>query len=367
MDKNCNCQGPQERKVPKTVRRKETKKRDSLFIIIFENNSQNLVLAKRFFRALTKVGTFLNNYHGIYPTSQVNHWAIVAGSIFDFYVTPTNDNVDLPFSSVFDLLDKKGISWKVYEEGYPSNTIIAQPGNQSSPCSCFSDAGNPFVHETIFENEGGDTPWYVRKHNFAISFNSIRNDPKRCAKIVNASQLQQDILDEDLPEIAFYTPTMFNDGHDTNAIWSDEYLTNTWSPIFRDPRFVKNRIIIITYDENGLKEMPSGPSECTKVQQGPVYTLFLGPNVKSEHFLSSFYTHYNLLRTIENHFNLGTLGRCDSQSSSIHGFLKKDKANEKRRVRQFIQKIEKAISKAIHSQSIIIPYVFPPGQGPEPD
>ena len=34
---------------------------------------------------------------------------------------------------------------------------------------------------------------YARKHNPLISFNNVRNNPARCAKIVNSAQLDKDL------------------------------------------------------------------------------------------------------------------------------------------------------------------------------
>lgn len=351
-------------------------KRESLFIIVFENNSLNIVIAKQFFRQLAKIGTLFSNYRGIYPTSQVNYWAMTGGSTFSDFVAPTNDPVDLPFTSVFNLLDHKKISWKVYQEAYPNCSSVTGNGacapcgqriqtnttasksveGKSLPLSTCNSAkcvvtNAPCVKETVFTEECKDAPFYVRKHNPAISYDSIRNNPCDCAKIVNASQLQKDIIEENLPQVAFYTPTMFNNGHDTSASWSNEYLLNTWSTILRDPRFFKNRIVIITYDENGLKQLPSGNTFCTTMQQDPVYMVFLGPSVKSGNVIQTRYCHYNLLRTIEDHFCLGTLCRCDKASDPMTGYQAKEKLCDK----AYIKMIECATIKAASKPSVIIP------------
>ena len=34
---------------------------------------------------------------------------------------------------------------------------------------------------------------YYRKHNPLVSFNNVRNNPARCAKIVNSAQLDKDL------------------------------------------------------------------------------------------------------------------------------------------------------------------------------
>jgi hypothetical protein len=175
-----------------------------------------------------------------------------------------------------------------------------------------------------------------------------------------ASVLQKDILLGSVPQFAFYVPTIVNDGHDSTATWTNEYLLETWSPLLRDPRFMKNRVVIITYDENGKAQNREGPTDCTQDQPGPVYCTFLGPNVRSGKTIEKHYNHYNMLRFVENHFGLGTLGRCDEKSKPINGVLcrdiKDDNEDEKeRRLAKFIRRIEKATINAAGKLGSVIP------------
>lgn len=271
--------------------------KDSLFVIILENGNLLDVMLQSFMGKLSKMGCILSNYHGIQPPSQVNYWALSAGSTFRDFLKPTNNNVNLRASNIYDLLDKKEISWKVYMENYPE--------------VCFTGAKSK-VDGMINKNSA-----YVRKHNPAISFENIQKDPIRCEKIVDAKILLKDIIMQDVPRFAFYVPNNMNNGHDTNPEFTDDYLFRYWGPLFLDARFMRNRTVIITYDENGNYDAPSGTHTCNIVQrENPIYTLFLGPNIEPGEN-KEFYSHYNLLRTIEDHFELGTLGRCDSQSEHI--------------------------------------------------
>src|SRR5205814_110523 len=120
-----------------------SKEGDSVLIILFENNSLAPVISKPYFAELAKAGTFLDNYHGITEPSQVNYWSLSGGSIFLDVANPSTDGVvDLPKTSLFDLLDARGISWKVYAESYPGH--------------CFTGAGFPpadYPKETVFPPE----------------------------------------------------------------------------------------------------------------------------------------------------------------------------------------------------------------------
>jgi hypothetical protein len=335
----------EEKKVSKNTKEK---KRDSIFVVIFENNSASNVITKSFFGALSRIGTYLSASFGITEPSQVNYWAMSSGSTFEFYHHRTDDPVDLPFISVFNLLEKKGVSWRVYLEGFPG--------------SCFSGPGNICVPESKFESECVDAPWYVRKHNPGISYNMVRDNPAWCKNLVNAAEMQRDLLAGTLPEFAFYIPSQFNDAHDTNATWANEYLLETWGPLLRDARFMKDRIVLITFDENGLGQTAKGLTLCTANQQVPIYTLFLGPNVENGKVLTKSYNHYNVLRTVENWFSLGTLGRCDTESKAIKGFFKKEAncaAQKEKRLAKFIRRIEKATIEAATTISIPIARAAP--------
>lgn len=307
-------------------------------IIIMENNSSKPVREKPFFNALSKIGTFLTNYHGITAPSQVNYWALSGGSIFlDVHNPLTDGIVDLPEDktkkNLFDLLDTHGISWKVYLESYPGD--------------CYKGAGFPpadFEKETDFTGEENSVDnLYVRKHNPAISYISVQTNSDSCAKIVNASVLQKDILCDTVPQFAFYVPTIVNDGHNTTATWTNEYLLETWGPLLYNKYFMRDRIISIVYDENGAGQNREGPTNCTQAQPIPLYCTFIGPNVKPHNELSEHYNHYNLLRFVEDHFKLGTSDRCDHENQPITGIIDNTPNDKKIRFKKYLRRIKEAI------------------------
>lgn len=91
--------------------------------------------------------------------SEPNYVAAVGGSNFgitndDYYNIPSN------ISNVFDLVEKKGLTWKVYQEDIPA---------------------------TCWSNYKSDDGLYVRKHNPAIIYDSIGLNKQRCQNIVNGN------------------------------------------------------------------------------------------------------------------------------------------------------------------------------------
>ena len=108
------------------------------------------------YEAIAEQGIVLTNYNGITHPSQPNYIAAVAGSDFgiaddDYYDIPAN------VTTIFDLIENMGLTWKSYNEGIPA-----------------------FGWTGFASNNGS----YVRKHNPAISFDSIGLNQTRSANVV---------------------------------------------------------------------------------------------------------------------------------------------------------------------------------------
>jgi hypothetical protein len=189
-------------------------------------------------------------------------------------------NYDVPETSIVDLMEPKGLTWKSYQEDYPSE--------------CFTDSNYKHI--------------YYRKHNPFISFDNIRNNRTRCALIVNSDQLFVDVKNDNLPNLMYYTPNIKNDGHDTGVAYADKWLAN-WLPHFLlDNQFMTRTLIVLTFDEDDSKH------------DNRVYTLLLGSGVKPNAKDDTLYTHYSLLRTMEDNFGLGTLHRQDEKATPFLTF-----------------------------------------------
>lgn len=273
-------------------------RKDSIFLIILENQDYRDVLARSFFQAFANQGTLLTNSHGVVHPSQPNYFALTAGDTF----VATDATVTLPVTNLVDLLEKKCVSWKVYAEGFPGAcSLITQTNCVPPPLAPGSACSYPME--------------YVRKHNPFISYLDVQTNPQRCSKIVEATQLQRDVAKGEVPEFAMYIPNIINDAHNTSICYANRYMFYTFASLLRNPDFTRNRIFIITFDEslNPLDPM------------NHIYTALWGPSVKKNHLIDQYVNHYNILRTIEDHFHLGTLGRNDTTSAPIRGFLKRKK------------------------------------------
>jgi len=251
-----------------------------VFIVVFENENADDVLKQPTFADLARDGAYMNNFHAVTHPSQPNYIALTSG---DLHGVPNDENVDLDVKNITDLLEAKGLTWKVYVEDFPGQ------------CNPDKRLGK-----------------YVRKHNPFISYNNIRNNPKRCAQIVPATQLQTDITAGKLPDYSFYVPNLDNDGHDTGIAFADAWLRKTFIHQLINPAFMKDMLFIITFDEGKVKH-PTASNQ--------IYTLFLGDMVEAKK-IEEKYDFYNMLRTIEDAWGLGTLEANDAKSKPITGIWK---------------------------------------------
>jgi len=92
-----------------------------------------------------------------------------------------------------------------------------------------------------------------RKHNPFMSFLNIQNSTARCQNIVNAeTNLALDVAKgAHAPQYMYYVPNLKNDAHDTNITFTETDLANVVDTMLNNKDFIKNTLILITFDENG--------------------------------------------------------------------------------------------------------------------
>lgn len=248
-------------------------------IVIFENVDYAAAMRQPGFAKFSRDGASLANMYAAVHPSQGNYIALTAGST---YGVTSDSPVNLDVRHIGDLLEAKGKTWKIYLESYPGN--------------CFT---------------GTASGTYVRKHNPFISYANIQRDPARCnAHLVSASELNRDIQNGTLPDFSVYIPDMNNDGHDTGVAYADRWFTGFFGGLSSDAHFMKDMLVVATFDESSF----TGGNH--------IYTAFYGDSVIAGSSATTRYSHASLLRTIEDRFGLGTLGRDDAASTAITGIWK---------------------------------------------
>ncbi len=250
-----------------------------VIFVLFENTDYQDALAQPFFSELSKSGANFSNFLAETHPSQGNYIALTSGALNGVH----NDNpVDLNVSNLADLLDAKGITWKVYAEDYPGN--------------CFTG-----------KSRGG----YYRKHNPFISYTSISRNPTRCANIVDGTQFDADVASGNLPQYVFYIPNSENDGHDTDAAFADRWYSGKFGKLVSDTSFMNGTLLVSTFDESG-----------GLTGRNQVYTSLVGSMVLPGSNASESQNHYSLLKLVEENWNLGDLGKEDTRALPISGIWK---------------------------------------------
>lgn len=68
-------------------------------------------------------------------------------------------------------------------------------------------------------------------------------------------------------------------------------------------KFPPRTLIVVTYDEDDYN------------YHNRVYTVLVGSTIPAGSSDTTHYTHYSLLKTVEENWNLGSLGRNDAHSN----------------------------------------------------
>ncbi len=295
---------------------------EHVVIIVLENQDYATVMRQPTMRRLALQGTLFTHFAANFHPSYSNYLALIGGRYFGAH-GDTDINIPAHEKTIADLLETKGLTWRQYAEAFPGH------------CSTVAFAG----HEPYSSN-----PLYARKHVPFMSFQSITGSPRRCSNVVPASAFDPGRL----PNYAFYSPDMCHDGHDICASSAANALEDAgtrldlagdvvakkligrsdakadeieigarkldqavaWlAPFLKRLRanreVMKNTLIIVTFDESAT------------LSNNHIFTLFLGPMVKKGYRENGCYDDYNLLRTIEDNFGIGTLGAEDERSAPI--------------------------------------------------
>lgn len=322
---------------------------DRILIVMFENQYRNYVLQHPFMNKLMAAGCDMTNYFGAFHPSQTNYVASLAGELCNVS-NDTPPASPLMQQTLVDLLEPKGVSWKAYMEGYPN-----EPWNPA-----WVDPGYPSSEQPVNESPDGNNGQlarYFRKHNAFASYHTIQKDQNRWANIVDENGFWDDVYGKTLPEYSWFTPDIWNDGHyllnthtSTNprtllvgqmagwlecvffgSIASSKVQGDFTQPtlglnldvdlLLTDPQtaYAQSNIpagtlVVVTFDEADF-DAESYDTNYDGANQ--IYTVLLGDMITPGTSISTPHNHYSLIRTIEQNFDLGSLGKNDDGANWI--------------------------------------------------
>ncbi|KAK6210864.1 hypothetical protein LQW54_005739 [Pestalotiopsis sp. IQ-011] len=274
---------------------------DRFISIWLENQDFAKVVKDPDFIDLKRYGISQTRYYAHTHPSQPNYLASVAG---DYFGLNHDDVVRIPknVSTVVDLLEDKNITWGGYFEGNPGPGYMA--------------AGS----------YAADGTWdYVRKHNHFVSFDSVNKQGLRLAQLLSFRDFQRHFAAGTLPQFIMMSPNMNNDGHNTTLEYATKWAHEFLLPLLTDEAFAESTVIQLTYDESEDYGKPN-----------QIVSLLLGngiPKASKGTEDGDFYTHYSVLATVENNWDLANLGRYDVGANvfkfvaDLTGYVNKDPEN----------------------------------------
>ncbi|KAJ5609815.1 hypothetical protein N7528_009081 [Penicillium herquei] len=260
---------------------------DRFVVIVYENNNKDVTFGEPYWYNITELGMVLGNYHGTTHPSQPNYITMISNTIAGGVYTDADHNTTQ--SSLIDLFEPKGITWKAYQEGY-------------YPLA--NGACNPITED--YEK------FYVRKHNPFMSFDNIRENITRCQNIVNAEEhFEEDVTKGlDAPMYMFITPNLKNDAHDTNVTYAAANLQYYVDTMLNNEEFMKNTMILITFDENDIYSPKYFGTD------NHIYSVLLGNDTLQCYNCNDqqYYNHFSQVVTIEQNWDLGHIAQPDGSS-----------------------------------------------------
>jgi phosphatidylinositol-3-phosphatase len=229
-------------------------------IVVEENHSYSGIVGSpdaAYFNALAAKGALLDNSHALFHPSQPNYLALFSGSNQGVIDNATPAQI-FPGPSLGGQAIAAGIGFTGYAEGLP------RTGSQRDL------AGH-----------------YVRRHNPWANFADVPPESSRPFKRFPKRFSR-------LPAISVVVPDLRHDMHDGSVRSGDNWLRRRLDRYARWAQ-THNSLLIVTWDED------DGSAD------NHIPTLFVGPMIRPGTFNEPV-NHFNVLRTIEDMYDLAPLG-----------------------------------------------------------
>jgi hypothetical protein len=221
-------------------------------------------VASPYINSLASTGANFTQSFAITHPSQPNYLALFSGSTQGI----TSDSCPHTFSTgnLGQQLIAAGLSFAGYSEGLPSQG--------STVCT----SGR-----------------YARKHSPWVNFSNLATSTNKQFTAFPTDFTQ-------LPTVSFVIPDLCNDMHDCSVRTGDTWLMSHLKA-YADWAKTHNSVLIVDFDED----------DSSSTNQIP--TVFYGQPVKTGAY-SEHITHYSVLRTVEDMYNLTHLGNAATITDS---------------------------------------------------
>src|SRR5881409_3358003 len=242
---------------------------DQLVVVLMENKNLNEVYGPApYMTQLADQYSFSQGWSSITNPSQPNYIAIMGASTFGVGGDGNHPNLNHP--TLVDMIEASGHTWNAIAEG------------SGSGCSINPDRGED--------------------HFPFLSYTTITGNSARCANLHSGGPADVVAALNAGTNFIWFTP---NDGHNMhdNSVASGDSWLQSWVPQLLSAMSGKHATLFLTYDE-GYASPPL------------VYSGFSGPAAKQAYKSTTSYTHYSLLKLIEDVWGGGSLGQGDVNAAS---------------------------------------------------
>src|SRR5437870_5820686 len=252
------------------VREQATNNFDQLVVVLMENKNLDEVYGPAaYMTQLADLYSFSEGWASITNPSQPNYIAILGGSTFG--VSDDGNQLNLNHPTMVDILENTSKTWKAFAEDA-----------SGSGCSL-----NPPRGEDHF-------PF--------LSYTTITNNSARCANLLPGSYNEVITAFNAGTNFIWLTPNACNNMHSCSVATGDAWI-QSWVPNLLLAMAGKKAALIIMFDE----AYTSPPD---------IYMSFSGPAAKLAYKSTASYTHYSLLKLIEDVWGGGSLGQGDVTAPS---------------------------------------------------
>jgi phosphatidylinositol-3-phosphatase len=233
---------------------------------VIQNGSYEKYLASKYATA--------SSYYSVCHPSAPNYLALTSGNSWQC----GSDNYSVYDSAnIADLVQSAGLTWGGYMESMPL------------PCDLSNSA------------------LYAVRHNPFVYYQDIVDNASRCdSHVLNFTAWSDAVATNTVPNYAFITPNILDDGHNTNVSYADNWLRGWLTPLLNDS-FAQSTVFFIVYDESA-----NSNTGYDGLDGGQVYFAAVGPDVRSNFTFTANASQYNLLSTTEWLLGLGSTGHNDS-------------------------------------------------------
>jgi hypothetical protein len=241
---------------------------DHVVVVVMENHAYSQIIGSSsapYINSLKTGGANLTASYGITHPSEPNYYALFSGSTQG----RTDDGCvkvgSLTTPNLGSELIAAGKTFASYNETLPSEG--------STVCSSGSYAQK-------------HNPWFGFKNVPTSTAHTFTNFPTDYTK---------------LPKVSFVTPNLCSDMHDCSVATGDTWVKNklgayaTWAK-------THNSVLLLTFDEDN------------SLSGNKITTVLYGQPVKAGSSSATKYTHYNVLRTLEDMYGTTHAGQAASAS-----------------------------------------------------